>query len=209
MFFKNGKIIKYQIITAIVFILISGQVFAQNDSAKAGKGKIGLTFSSFGDIVVYEPEPLEGAGGREGDYFYVVGLTYLKPLKGRLELETGIEFTRYGIIQTPALYPPFDMTPSKKSISMISVPVGVRLNFLKYLFINGALLFDLETSSSSSVNSQTGIGAMGGVAVKYDFHFGGSIFINPYIKTHSLISFGMDNHKQMLFESGIRVGFSF
>ncbi|HBG23832.1 MAG TPA: hypothetical protein DDX10_01940, partial [Rikenellaceae bacterium] len=115
----------------------------------------------------------------------------------------------YGIIQTPALYPPFDMTPSKKSISMISVPVGVRLNFLKYLFINGALLFDLETSSSSSVNSQTGIGAMGGVAVKYDFHFGGSIFINPYIKTHSLISFGMDNHKQMLLESGIRVGFSF
>jgi len=197
-----------KLIITFVLILVTGLVFAQNESAKAGKGKIGLTFSSFGDIVVYEPEPLEGAGGREGDYFYVVGLTYLKPLKGRLEFETGIEFTRYGIIQTPAPYPPFDMTPSKKSISMISVPVGVRLNFLKYLFINGALLLDLETSSSSSVSSQTGIGAMGGVAVKYDFHFGGSIFINPYIKTHSLISFGIDNHKQMLLESGVRIGFS-
>ena len=198
-----------KLITTVVLILISGQVSAQNESAKAGNGKIGITFSSFGDIVVYEPEPLEGAGGREGDFFYVVGLTYLKPLKGKLELETGLEFTKYGIIQTPAIYPPFDNTPSKKSMSLISVPIGVRLNFLKYLYINGGILLDIETSNSSSVSSQTGIGAMGGFAVKYDFSFGGSVFLNPYIKTHSLISFGIDNHKQMLLESGIRVGFSF
>ncbi len=59
-----------------------------------------------------------------------------------------------------------------------------------------------------SLASISGIFSKGGPG-NYDFHFGGTIFINPYIKTHSLISFGIDNHKQMLLESGIRVGFSF
>ncbi|GAB1474465.1 hypothetical protein MASR2M69_19060 [Bacteroidota bacterium] len=178
-------------------ILLTSSVSAQ----------IGVHFSPAGKLNVYIPEPLEGAGGRTGDYVYAFGVNYLKPLKGSFELETGLEFTKFGIIQTPGPYPPFDMTQTKKSISMISVPVGIRLNFLKYFFINGAVLLDMELKSSADMNSQSGIGAMGGVAFKYDFRSGVSVYINPYFKAHSILSFSNNDYKQMLLESGARIGF--
>jgi len=187
-----------KLLTIISLILLSGSVSAQ---------KIGLHITPLGESQVYIPKPLEGAGGLKGDNFYSIGINYLKLLKWRFELETGLEFAKFDIIQTPGVYPPFDMTETRKSTSLLSVPVGIRLNFLKYFFINGAVLMDMQLSSSADMNSQSGIGAMGGVAFKYDFRSGFSVFINPYFKAHSILSFSDNNYKEMLIESGTRIGF--
>ncbi|MBV5348356.1 hypothetical protein JZU61_01600, partial [bacterium] len=78
-----------------------------------------------------------------------------------------------------------------------------------YFFANGGLFFDLDMNNSSPIDSQTGIGGLLGLGAKYDFNYGVSIFVNPYLKFHSLISFSSDDNKQKVHESGFRVGLNY
>ncbi|MFA7492460.1 MAG: hypothetical protein WCZ43_02965, partial [Proteiniphilum sp.] len=56
-------------------------------------------------------------------------------------------------------------------------------------------------------DSQTGIGAMIGVGVKYDLkNVPVGFFANPYFKMHSLLPFSMEKYHQRTDESGFRFG---
>jgi hypothetical protein len=65
---------------------------------------------------------------------------------------------------------------------------------------------DIDASTSSPVDSQTGIGSILGLGIKYGFKCGVTAFANPYIKMHSMISFSPDDNHQRLMESGFRFG---
>jgi len=89
---------------------------------------------------------------------------------------------------------------------VLNIPLTLRANFLKYFFINGGLFVDIDISTSSPVDNQTGIGALLGISVKYDFKNGISVFGNPYTKLHSLIPFSDTKYHQRILETGIRIG---
>ena len=97
----------------------------------------------------------------------------------------------------------------RASISLINIPVTLRVNFLKYCFINGGLLFEMDASTSSPIDGQTGIGSVMGLGIKYDFDSGLSVFANPYQKMHALIPFSSQRYPQRLMESGFRFGLMF
>jgi hypothetical protein len=178
--------------------------YAQQHEIYPQKGQIGITFSSFGDNDVIRSSELIGSGSCNGDGFYTLGISYLYKLKKYLDLETGIECSNHKIIITPA--PGIDLQPYSTSLTLIYIPVGLRLNFLKYCFINGGLGLDIDTSDESHVNDQSGIGANLGLGLKYDFKFRVSAFINPYLKGYSVIPFSSDNYHQRLMETGFRFG---
>jgi len=71
------------------------------------------------------------------------------------------------------------------------------------------LFLDLDMNNSSPIDSQTGIGGLLGLGSKYDFECRASIFVNPYLKFHSLISFSPGNNQQKVYESGFRVGLNY
>jgi len=179
---------------------------AQNNEDETRKGQIGITFSSFGENDVVRFHELEGAPSYNEDNFFTFGINYLYKLNNTLDIETGIEYSNHKIIIKPMAIPPMEFPSYGAKFSLISIPVTLRVKFLKYCFINGGILFDIDASSSSPIDSQTGIGSILGLGIKYDFKSGLSVFANPYLKAHSLVPFTSGDNHQRLMESGFRFG---
>ena len=75
--------------------------------------------------------------------------------------------------------------------------------------ITKTLIVDMDGSLNSPISNQTGIGALLGFAIKYDFDSGISAFVNPYTKIHSLVPFQAGQHHQRIWENGIRIGLTY
>ena len=174
---------------------------AQKNEPGIQKKQIGITFSSFGDNDVIRFNELIGAASYNSDKFYTLGLTCLYKLSKVFDVETGIEYSNHKIIIKPNLPPDMDNTPYGDSFSLINIPLTFRINFLRYCFINGGILFDMD-AGNLPVDSQTGIGGLLGLGLKYDFKSGVSVFVNPYLKAHSLIPFSSSENHQRLMEDG-------
>lgn len=195
----------------ILFILLMNQVslMAQENETKQSHPKIGLSFSSFGENDVYTNDDLVGAASYDGDHFFTLGINYLHPLSKWLDVETGLEYSKHDVIIWPNLPPDMDNSPRKADFSLINIPVTLRANFLKYFFINGGLFLDIDASLNSPIDSQTGIGALGGIAFNYNFNNGLSAFVNPYTKVHSLVHTSGSQYHQRIWENGIRIGVTY
>jgi len=175
--------------------------YAQKNEVNTHKGQLGITFSSFGDNDVIRFHELDGSASYNSDKFYTIGVTYLYKLNKVFDVESGIEYSYHKIIVEPNLPPNMDNTPYGESFSLVNIPITLRINFFRYCFINGGLLMDID-AGNLPIDSQTGIGGILGLGLKYDFKSGISVFANPYLKAHSLIPFSSWEHHQMVMEDG-------
>jgi len=112
--------------------------------------KVGLTATPLGVNDVLRIS-LDGAAGYSGDGFYIVGVTCQIPINSRLNLETGLEYAKHIIVISPNLPPDENNTPYKSNFKLLSIPVTLKMDFMKYLFVNGGCLLDLDTSSSRPI----------------------------------------------------------
>lgn len=195
----------------VLSILLINQSFltAQENEVKPGSHKIGVTFSSFGKNDVFRSSELDGAASYNSDYFFTIGINYIYQLTNWLETESGIEFSKHRIKIEPVFSPGMDNSRQKADFSLINIPATLRANFLKYFFVNGGLFLDIDASANSQIDSQTGIGTLLGLAIKYDFNNGFSAFVNPYTKIHSLLPFADTQYHQRIWENGIRFGITY
>ena len=178
---------------------------------KAQKAEVGITFSALSDnsIARFGDNYISDSGTDAGKS-YTFGITYLKPLNKWLNVETGIEFLQskasiHSIVSTTS-----GVTTVFRygTLSLLNVPLGLRANFWKYCFVNGGVFLDIDVSSNSPVQTQTGLGSLLGFGLKYDFKTGISLFVNPYMKIHSFpLSFQTD--QEHLLESAVRFGVSY
>lgn len=180
---------------------------------KAQKGivnkQIGITFSSFGANEPIYFSDLDGAPSYDSKGFYTIGVNYIHPLNNWLNIETGIEYAKHSISVHPNLPPNMDKSSYNAAFSLINIPITVRANFLKYLFINGGMLIGIHASSSSPIDSQTGVGAILGIGAQYEFNNGIGLFVNPYSKAHALIPFSAEKYHQRLMEAGVKIGLTY
>ena len=167
--------------------------------------RVGITFSSLGESEPIHFANLDGAGSYSGKNFYTFGVNYIHPLNSWLDIETGVEYARHTIKVDQGM-PPMNTPSYESNLSLINLPLTVRANFSNYFFVNGGLLLGFESSSSGIVDNQSGVGALLGVGAQYEFNNGFGLFINPYLKAHSLIHFSSDKYHQRLMEYGVRVG---
>jgi hypothetical protein len=200
---------KKAFISFLALILVSNLLIAQENKEKRNFGKIGITYSSFGDIGIVQGQELIGGPGYTGDNFYEIGISYLKPINRFLDFETGLGYSRYSIIITPAPYPGVKYDTEPAHLSLISIPVGLRLNFLRFFFLNGGLTLDTDVSTKNNMNNQSGIGTNLGLGLKFDFDFGLSLFVNPYFNAHSMVSLSANDLHQRLFVNGYRFGMTY
>ncbi|HZK97690.1 MAG TPA: outer membrane beta-barrel protein [Prolixibacteraceae bacterium] len=182
--------------------------FAQKNENEPRKSQIGITFSSFGENDVVRSQELIGSASKNGDTFYTFGINYVYKLNHTFDVETGIEYSNHKILVKSMVLPDMDAYSPNYSanLSLVNIPVTLRVNFLKYCFVNGGLLFEMDASTSSPIDGQTGLGSMLGLGIKYDFKSGLSVFANPYYKMHSLVPFTSGDNHQRLMESGFRFG---
>ncbi len=200
-----------RIIFVLVLVLLSNHFLlnAQDNKIKFNNAKIGITFSSFGSNDVFRINELMGATSYESNEFFNIGINYIQGVNSFVEIETGLEYSKHFVMVNPPIFHNITIMPRKMSFSLINIPATIRINFLKYFFINSGLLLDIDISSNSSIDSQSGIGAIMGIGLKYDWDGGVSVFVNPYTKVHSLLPLMHWNHHQRVWENGFRFGVTF
>lgn len=197
---------KRNLVSLCISFLCCTLAVAQDADDESTKGRVGLSYSTFGENDIIRFDELIGGPGWIGKSHFSIGLNYLFPLTRHLELETGMEYSWHELIKRPNVDPTIDILLSTEELSIWVVPVTLRYTFLKYFFLNGGALLDFDSGVSNSIDSQTGIGATFGPGVNYEFRCGCSVWLSPYLKMHSLIPFSGEKNSQHLMESGIRFG---
>ncbi len=185
----------------VCFMALHGQ-----EKSVAKNQKVGITFSSFGENDVIRFNELDGAAFYEGKNFYALGIQYTCSIKNWLALETGLEFAEHDVTIHPVNIPGADLSTREGDFMLITVPVTIKASIFKYLFINGGVILDMDISTNSPIDSQTGLGPIAGVGLQYEFNFGASVFLNPYLRIHSLLPFADVEYHQRVWENGFRFG---
>ena len=169
--------------------------------------RIGITFSSFGENDPIYFDDLEGAASYNSKNFYTFGINYIHPINSWLAIEAGVEYAKHTVTLFPNLPPDMDRQPYDKYFSLINIPITVRANFLNYFFANGGLLLGFDADTSSPIAS--GLGAIIGIGAQYQFNNGIGLFVNPYAKTHALLTFSSEKYPLRMLEWGVRVGVTY
>lgn len=185
---------------------------AQNASNQYHQNAIGLTFSTFGNNYfgqIFPGKTREGGASHDSKDFYAIGVSYFHQLDKHLALETGIEYEHQPISTTSNLPPDVPQVVTQHQFLLISIPVLARLTFLKYFFLQGGPFLDMEKSSANGLDSQTGLGLNLGLGVNYDFKYRWSIFVDPYLKFHSIVPFDAGNYHDHLYEAAVRFGVAY
>ena len=195
--------LKYLIILSL---LLFTSYFA-NTQNTASSQRVGFSFSSFGNNEPVHFTSLEGAASYDSKSFYTLGINYIHPLNNWLDIETGVEYAKHKVTLNPNLPPNMDNTFYTIDFSLINIPITVRANFLNYFFANGGLLLGFDADLCSPIAS--GVGAIVGLGAQYEFNNGLGLFINPYAKTHALLTFSSEKYPLRMMEAGVRVGVTY
>jgi len=173
------------------------------------KAHLSFFYSPYHSEVIVKDGLLSDSGhtGKNGNLFE---LRYSHPVNTYLSLETGLQYSG-NKVETE--YFPDGITHYMESeIKLLSVPVYANLTFLKYFYVEAGptLDFEVQHKPQSSVQNQGGIGLAAGVGGKYTFKRI-TVFINPFVQRHLLVSFSDDEIYERLIQSGLKfgVGYSF
>jgi hypothetical protein len=187
----------------LLILLWIGSSLLYSQDTNIHRFKLGASFSGFWKFEIDNVMSEDGDPDFSGEGFYTVGIVGQYAVKKHLSLETGLIIGQFMANITP--YNPNDPSFSE-NIPLLYIPVTLRANFLKYIYAGGGLLVDFDLGNSQVIDKQTGIGATLGAGFSYDFPFGLTVFANPYINVHSIVSFSNGPLSDKFIESGGRVG---
>lgn len=184
----------------------TGLSFSQVSNNSNNDRAIGITFSSLGENEVFRFEELDGSASYNGTGFFSLGINYLHQFNKWVTLETGLEHSQHNILIEPELPPDIVGESDEVDVLLLSIPLSIRARLSQYFFINTGLLLDIDISSSSDIDSQTGLGGLLGLGGNYTFRNGVSVFLNPYLKLHALVPISNEDYHQRILAGGIRFG---
>ncbi|NGP89941.1 hypothetical protein [Fodinibius halophilus] len=198
------------ILTLSLFFIFYGITQAQTSQESSNTGEFGISIAPFGSSGVTHFGKTLGTPGYDGDTFFSVGIIYIHPWKNWLDIETAVGYTKHQMKVTPHFNPGSSTEPYFTDVSLIDIPISLRANFLQIFYANSGVLFDIDISQANAVDNQSGIGWMAGLGANYEFDSGTSIFVNPYVKLHSIFPFSAkrSTHQRVL-EAAIRFGVTY
>jgi len=187
----------------IILLMLPQALFSQENSADNHIVKLGLTFSASPVIQTLQLLNTEEDPEISGYDFFSAGIIGLISLEKYIAIETGIQISRGR----------FEINPwgahsqnSSEYLSLVTVPLEMRSTFFRYFFVTGGLQFDFDFSEPGELHNQSGVGISLGSGLNYDFKNGLSIFLNPQIKVHSMISYTKVLSADKIIETAIRLG---
>ncbi len=187
--------IKTDIIMRKIILLSFFQVLLIPFSFSQNIGDVGLSFSMFNSGSQYRITDAQNTNGVLNRGFFSFSADYYYQLEEKLYVESGLNLSIHFLDKYP-----FTNTKNVTTYNkyILNIPVGLYKRFWKYGFCNGGFLVDLTY--------KPGFGTYFGAGIRADSPFGVSLYINPYFKAHSLLSFGAYRNKHQTIESGIKIG---
>lgn len=189
----------------IVFlVLLAGFFTSYAQTSKQSKtfaGKITVSGGfSFGGNDLFSSTDLVGGPSYQGKGFsgFEAGIS-LSVLKN-LDVLTGFSIigNNFGKTDAPSGSP---AVTSNMNISVFSIPLYAKYHFLKFLFVSGGPVFNIN-SGDRDLN---GIGAGGSFGTEYQFSNGLTLSFGPFIRINGLLP--DKNYK--LINSGVNIGAGF
>ena len=194
------------LLSAFVFInLVSFTGIADAQSRKS----IGLHYSFPASSTIISFLDREGTGGYEGRYMYNFGTSYIHGMNRVLDLETGLDYSSHSLLLHPAFTGEPGQKPFEKRVKLLTVPLLLRVNLGKYVYLNGGPVLDIDISKPRQTSSQTGIGAALGAGFRYAFKSGVSVFVNPNARFHGTYVFFSGPADYQVVEGGVKLGVAY
>lgn len=194
---------KLRISLTVFFVLL---LFGTVDAQK--KGTIGFTFSATNaNLMLQSAAVNHDFTTIEGRKFISFSADYWYPVNDWLEFETGLNYSLQGfekIVSNKLVEGSLVAVNQTEDIDchVVNLPIGVRVGFLNVGFVNGGLLVDIA-------QHEPGIGSYFGFGIKLESEVGYGIFVNPYVKMHSILPVNFDQNADRILEAGIRLGMSY
>lgn len=185
----------------ISLLLFSGFVLS-------AQSKIGIAYSPFNVSTVLS-KAVEGGADYSVSKSSLFGITFLSGLGEFIELESGLDYVHYEVKRAMPQNIESDELSSYNNVSMMQIPIALRYQSNPYFYVSGGALIGLELYSNSPFNSQSGIGLTGGIGLSYPFENGISLYLNPFVKLHSIVPFKSFQHNRRLLESGVKLGVAY
>jgi hypothetical protein len=189
-----------KLLTTFTLLFITLNLFSQD----ANKDSYGISFGS-GQTGIYTLGKTEGGPGHDGISTFEAGLNYYHPLNQNLYFESGLYWHYNKIKTTPNFYPGVDLTPRYSNCNIFYVPLNLKLMFLKYFFIDGGMLLNLDVSTHSNISNQTAIGADFGFGIEIPVLKHYSITLNPYVNIHELYKLDRHDLMESIIGDGVRL----
>jgi len=189
-----------KLLATIALLFITLNSFSQNNN----NDSFGISVGS-GESGIYTLGKSVGGPGNIGLSSIEIGLNYYHPLNQSLYFESGFYWHHNKIKITPGVNPGAILTPRYTNLNFFYIPLNLKMMFLKYFFIDGGLLLNLDVSTHSDISNQTAIGADFGFGIEIPVFKHYSISINPFVNIHEL--FKLDRHDlgESIIGDGVRL----
>jgi len=186
----------------LLIILPALNLKCQVTPSDESKIRLGITFSYFTEttiLIIYSSESQTRLNGKE---FYSLGMLGIYSINKNLGIECGLIYAKFRINVDS-----WDPDPGyMEDVPIVNVPLTLRTTFSKYFFITSGLFFEFDINHPGELRNQSGIGLTAGSGFNYNFRNGLSIFANPYLNVHSLISYTYGPGNIKILETSIRIG---
>ncbi|HHT23569.1 MAG TPA: hypothetical protein GXZ87_09730 [Bacteroidales bacterium] len=187
---------KIRVAVLVLSVMFCGLVFAQS------KGTVGFSFSAINKNAMVNTANKYYENTTVGRGFMSFEANYWHPITDWLELETGLNYSRQRFDEIlPLVDGEAEPQINKKDENLLNIPIGVKAEFLKYGFVNSGILVD--------VTHEAGIGSYFGGGVSFVSPVGFGVFVNPYVKMHSILPVDFNFTSRKVLEMGIKIGVSY
>ena len=161
--------------------------------------------SSVGESKVEVMMALDGEPHYSGSLFYQTGLILSYRIFMNLWFESGVNYAVNQVNNELSYY------PDQSRIRLIEIPLNLRVEVFKYLFLTSGVLVDFTINPSRYVDKQNGIGLYYGLGGIIRFKSGLSIFGGPVFTYHAIFPFDKKAilEQDRLTTSGFKIGLQY
>ncbi len=160
-------------------------------------------FAGGGDNEIFRFEELLGAGSVTGTGVWTAGADVRRLIGDHFSIGTGLSYSHQYYYTSPAPGIPGEDRPG--NFGLITIPVTVRVDFLKWFFADAGAAFSLQTGLSRTDN-MTGLGATLGAGFQYNFKSDLFFRVRAYTSQHGLLHFIPEDYPQTLTNAGVTAG---
>lgn len=160
-------------------------------------------FGGGGTNDIFRFNELIGAGSVTGTGMWTAGADLRRMFSDHVSLETGLSYSQQYYYTSPAPGIPGEDRPG--SFGLVALPLTVRLDFLKWFFVDAGAVLSLQ-AGLSEVDNMSGLGATIGAGFQYNFASDVFIRVRAFAAQHGLVHFSHEEYPQALYNSGVTVG---
>lgn len=185
----------------ILFSFISFTCFAQ----ETWYGEIAY-YNGGGINEIYRFKELIGAPSFAGNGFFTAGISARRFMNDWFSIEAGLNYSGNWYTKSSAPLP--ETYKTRGYAGIVSAPLKVRFDFLKYLFADMGIVPGFQSGSNGSFDL-SGLGVTAGIGLKYRFKSDIIITVRAFQTQYSVVSFSGDDYPYTMSNAGVTAGIGY